>query len=129
MAQNRRQYCLGRLAPGTVAAILMIGLGADNAVSLQMRNSRPEADAVIRGRHAEYVIRFDGPIDHYSSRMEIVQSGKVVRTLIPRQDSAPDVLFASGEAPPPGHYTLHWQVRSPQDGLVTEGEIPFSVAQ
>jgi len=42
-------------------------------------------------------------------------------------DSAVDVLFASGAAPPPGNYTLHWKATSAQ-GEVTEGSIPFTVA-
>jgi methionine-rich copper-binding protein CopC len=126
MTANRRQYWR-RLGPGTLAAILMITLGVENAVSLQMRESNPEANAIIRGRHAEFVIRFDGPVDHIRSRMEIMQADKAIRVLVPRLDSAPDVLFASGETPPPGPYTLHWQVRSLQGDVVSEGEIPFSV--
>ena len=127
MAANRRHDCRRRLRRGALATILMISLGAENAVSLQMRDSNPKANATIHGRHAAFVIRFDAPVDHIRSRMEIVQSGKVIRVLAPREDSAPDVLFASGETPPPGHYTLHWQVRSQQGDVVNEGELPFSV--
>lgn len=94
-----------------------------------MRESVPAAEAIIEGRHAEYVIRFDGPVDHLASRMEIVQSGQVVKSLTLRVDSAPNVLFASGEAPAPGHYQLHWEARS-RDGMeVASGDIPFSVAR
>lgn len=95
----------------------------------QLRGSVPAADGTIRGHHAEYVIRFDRPVDHAASRLEITQSGRVVLSLPYRLDSAPDVLFASGEAPPAGHYLLHWQARSSADGTAADGDIPFSVAQ
>src|SRR5262249_51669403 len=96
------------------------------AGALQMRDSIPVAGAIIHGRHAEYVIRFDGPVDHRTSRIEIVQSDTVVQSLTPRLNSAVDVLFASGETPPRGHYLVHWQARS-VDGTVAEGTIPFTV--
>ena len=94
----------------------------------QVRASSPAAEEVIHGRHAEYAIRFDGPVDHAASRLEIMQSGRTVQSLRFLLDSAPDVLFASGEAPAPGHYSLHWQARSSADGTVSDGDIPFSVA-
>jgi methionine-rich copper-binding protein CopC len=97
------------------------------ARSLQMRESRPSAEAVIQGRHAEYVIYFDGPVDHAASRLQITQSGRLVQELHPRLNSAVDALFASGEAPPTGQYFLHWEARS-MDGDVSQGDIPFSVA-
>ncbi len=95
---------------------------------VQMLESSPAAETIIHGRHAEYVIRFDSPVDHAASRMQITQSGRVVQTLIPRLNSAVDVLFAGGEAPAPGSYLLHWEARS-MDGDVTKGDIPFQVAQ
>jgi methionine-rich copper-binding protein CopC len=109
-------------------AVSLFGIGVADAGPLHVLESSPAAETMINGRHAEYVIRFDKPVDHYASRMEIVQSGRVVQTLTPRYDSAPDVLFASGETPAPGDYTLRWQARSPEDGVTSEGDIPFSVA-
>ena len=94
---------------------------------LHVRESRPAAEAIIRGRHAEYVIYFDGPVDHAASRLQITQSGRLVQALVPRMDSAVDVLFADGEAPPAGRYLLHWEVRS-ADGDLSTGDIPFGVA-
>jgi len=93
----------------------------------QVRESSPAADAIIHSHHAEYVIRFDGPVDHLASRMEITQAGRLVESLKPREDSAVDVLFASGRAPPPGHYLLHWEAKS-ADGDTSSGDIPFDVA-
>ena len=59
--------------------------------------------------------------------MQITKDGRLVESLTPRVDSGVDVLFASGIAPVPGDYMLHWEARSP-DGDVTSGDIPFSVA-
>jgi len=119
-----------RYARGFAALLTALLLGVQVAVAgtLHMLDSTPTADAIIHGRHAEYVIRFDGPVDHIASRIEVVQSDRVVQLLTPLGDSAVDVLFASGETPPPGRYLLRWQVRSVVDGTVTEGSIPFSVA-
>lgn len=100
---------------------------AATARSLHVRESRPAAEAIIHGRHAEYVIYFDGPVDHAASRLQITQSGRMVQALVPRLNSGVDVLFADGEAPPAGRYLLHWEAKS-ADGDVSTGDIPFSVA-
>src|SRR5690349_7587540 len=112
-----------------VMLLTALPLWANAAIagSLHVSDSMPAADAILHGRHAEYVIRFDGPVDHLSSRMEITQAGQIVQRLTPLGDSAVDVLFASSEAPPPGRYLLHWQVKSVADGTVSDGSIPFSV--
>ena len=114
------------ILPGLAGALLW--LGPAHARPMHVRESKPSAQAVISGRHAEYFIRFDGPVDHRASRLQITQSGRVIRSLTPRIDSAVDVLFASGEAPSPGDYMLHWNAVS-ADGDVTEGDIPFSVSR
>jgi methionine-rich copper-binding protein CopC len=97
------------------------------ARQLHVRESQPAAEAVIHGRHAQYVIYFDGPVDHAASRLQITQAGRLVQTLNPLLDSAVDVLFASGESPPGGRYSLHWEAQS-TEGDVSVGDIPFSVA-
>jgi methionine-rich copper-binding protein CopC len=98
-----------------------------DARPLHVRESRPAAEAIIHGRHAEYVIYFDGPVNHAASRLRITQADRVVQELKPLLDSAVDVLFASGEAPPAGRYLLHWEARS-MEGDGSAGDIPFSVA-
>jgi len=112
---------------GLVAVAVLLSVAA-SAAPRHVRGSSPAAETIIHGRHAEYVIRFDGPIDHQASRMQITQSGKVIQSLTPLLDSAADVLFAGGEVPAPGHYLLHWQARS-SDGDDSSGDIPFSVAR
>jgi methionine-rich copper-binding protein CopC len=116
-----------RAVIASLAAFLAVSPGFSVARPVHVSESQPTADAVIRGRHAEYVIRFDGPVDHAASRMQITQSGRVVQSLAPLMDSAVDVLFASGETPAPGRYMLHWEARS-QDGDLSSGDISFDVA-
>lgn len=117
------------LACGIWASFAPLALWPGFAAARQLcvRESRPAAEAIIRGRHAEYVIYFDGPVDHAASRLQITQAGRLVQVLNPLLDSAIDVLFASGEAPPAGRYRLHWEARS-IEGDVSLGDIPFSVA-
>jgi methionine-rich copper-binding protein CopC len=90
--------------------------------------STPAAETIMRGDHAEYVVRFDGPVDHVQSRIEILRDGHLVESLHPLLDSAPDVLFASSRLPASGHYQIHWLVKSIPDGDTSDGTIAFSVA-
>lgn len=92
-------------------------------------SSTPVAEAVMHGDNAQYVVRFDGPVDHAEARLEILHHGQVIARLTPLFDSAVDVLSASSAALPPGHYVLHWSVRSVPDQDVSDGTIPFSVAR
>ena len=87
----------------------------------------PFSDATIHGGHAEFVVRFDGPVYHIASRLDISRSGRATRTRVPSVDRAVDVLFASGEAAPAGNYLLRWREVS-ADGEVLVGGIAFSVA-
>lgn len=110
---------------------LALLMSATDAPARQMHvmASTPAAETIMQGRNEQFVVRFDGPVDHARSRFEILRDDKVVRRLNPLLDSAPDVLFASSPAPEPGHYVLHWSAISLPDGEVSEGMIPFSVAQ
>lgn len=115
---------------GIQALFVLVALWSGPAIARQLhvRESQPGAEAIVRGRHVEYVIYFDGPVDHAASRLRITQADRLVQVLNPLLDSATDVLFASGEAPPAGRYFLHWEARS-MDGDASAGDIPFSVAQ
>ena len=46
-----------------------------------MRESYPVAEMTVDGRNAQYIVRFDGWIDHAGSELEISSSGKFVATL------------------------------------------------
>lgn len=113
------------LALVPVALALNCGIAAARAP--QLRDSTPAAEAILDGRNQQYVVRFDAPIDHAASRVEVTQDGAVVQSLHPLLDSAPTVLFAAGKALPPGRYMLHWHVGAALGGDVADGEIPFTV--
>jgi copper resistance protein C len=110
------------------ASVLLFAPGLAVARPVHMTDSQPKAETIIHGDHAEYVVRFDGPVNHDASRLEIVQDGHVKQSLRPLKDSAVDVLFAAGAVPQAGRYGLHWTAVS-ADGETTSGEIPFTVAK
>ena len=119
-----------RLTSGcAILVLLLISTTSAQARPMHVLSSTPEAEAIMHGRNEQYVVRFDGPVDHAQSRLEILRDGRVVQRLNPLLDSAPDVLFASAPAPEPGRYVLHWIVKSVPDEGASEGMIPFSVAQ
>jgi methionine-rich copper-binding protein CopC len=111
-----------------LALALLLAPHMTDARAVNMVESKPQAETTIDGDHAEYVVRFDGPVNHYASRLEIVQGGRVVRTLRPLQNAAVDVLFAATPVPAPGSYHLRWTAIS-GDGQQSSGEIPFTVRQ
>jgi methionine-rich copper-binding protein CopC len=113
-----------------VIGVLLLACGEPAwARPMQVVDSTPKAEAIMHGGNAQYVVRFDGPVDHVQSRLEIMRDGRVVQTLPPRLESAPDVLFASAPGLLPGHYVLHWTVKSMGDRDTSEGMIPFSVGE
>jgi methionine-rich copper-binding protein CopC len=89
----------------------------------------PAAQAIVDGNNAEYVVRFDGLVDHRASRMWITQGDRVARTLAPDLDSEPTVLFASSPRLPPGNYQLHWSAKSVPDTDLTDGSVEFTVGK
>jgi methionine-rich copper-binding protein CopC len=96
---------------------------------LHLRDSFPQAEAILDGRNAQYLVRFDGLVDHAASRMEITRDGKPIETLVPVGDSEPDVLAASAPALEPGRYQLSWHVKSVPDGDFSDGFISFTIAR
>jgi methionine-rich copper-binding protein CopC len=109
-----------------LAMALLLAPQMTEARAVTMIESKPQAETTIQGDHAEYIVRFDGPVNHYASRLEIVQDGQVVRTLRPLTNAAVDVLFAAAPVPAPGRYYLRWTAISGDDEQST-GEIPFTV--
>ncbi|MBV8614851.1 MAG: copper resistance protein CopC [Acetobacteraceae bacterium] len=123
----RRQSVRGA---GLLLATLVAWPGPGGAAAPRVLDSVPAANATIPGRHEEYFryyLRFDGPVDHVASRIEITRSGRVVDSLAPRVETAVDVLFAFGRTPGPGSYVLRWRAVS-TSGEVSTGDIAFSVA-
>ena len=113
----------------SVLVLNLVSSGVATARLMHVLSSTPAAEAIMHGRNMQYVVRFDGPVDHVRSRLEIVRDGRLIEVLHPLLDSAPDVLFASSPAPEVCHYLLNWSVRSMRDGDSSEGMIPFSVAE
>ncbi len=112
-----------------ILVLLLVSTEAAPARPMHVLASTPAAEAIMHGTNAQYIVRFDGPIDHAQSRLEILRDGHVVERLNPLLDSAVDVLFASTPALEPGHYVLHWSVKSIPDRDDSDGMIPFSVAR
>jgi len=112
-----------------ILVLLLVSTEAASAHPMHVLASTPAAEAIMHGTNAQYIVRFDGPIDHAQSRLEILRDGHVVERLNPLLDSAADVLFASAPALEPGHYVLHWTVKSMPDRDDSDGMIAFSVAR
>src|SRR5712691_7025653 len=60
----------------------------------------------IGERSTEIVMRFDRPINHAGSSLLLLLGGKVVETIHPRLEAAPNVLFARIVTPARGDYVL-----------------------
>ena len=112
-----------------VLAVLFVACGPAEARPLHVRDSTPAAETIVDGRNAQYVVRFDGWVDHAASRMDITENGKVVEPLVPTRDSEPYVLAASAPVLAPGRYQLHWHAKSIPDGDFSDGFILFRVAR
>jgi methionine-rich copper-binding protein CopC len=116
---------------GLSSAFWSIGLmGAAapaRAQDVRVMESAPAASAVIGGRSSEFFVRFDRPVDHVRSTLDIMSDGKLVERLKPRLESAPTVLFARAPTLPAGNYKLHWSVRTMAGVEAIEGDIPFTV--
>lgn len=113
----------------TIAAVLFAMWAPAEARSLQVRESYPVAETIVSGNSVQYVVRFDGSVDHAASRLEIRSDGKVVISLVPTVDSEPPVLAATAPRLAPGDYQLYWHAKSVPDGDVSEGSIRFSTRQ
>jgi methionine-rich copper-binding protein CopC len=118
-----------RLAIVALSSIAMLGapvLAWADEVCVMME-SAPAANAVIAGRSSEFFVRFDRPVDHIHSTLDIMRDGKLVERLHPRLESAPEVIFAQAPTLPAGDYKLYWSVRTMAGVDVTQGDIPFTV--
>ena len=115
-----------------IATLVASGICVQAAIAqsqaVNVLESTPTAHAVIGSRSSEFFVRFDRPVDHVKSRLEIFRDGKVIETLHPRLESAPEVLFARASTLPAGDYLLHWTVVTLQGTDVIAGDIPFKVA-
>ncbi len=88
----------------------------------------PTNDSTLSGVRDDYFVRFDQPIDHIHSTIDIKQNGKTVQMLHPRFKTEPNVLFARAPNLAPGKYVMHWSVPSANGSTVYQGEVSFFVA-
>lgn len=121
--------------PGaTVRATVLVALvawllsaPAAMAETMHVMESLPAAHAVMDGTQTELFVRFDGPVDHAASRLEILRDGGVVQILHPRLNSQPNVLYAGVKRLPPGSYVLRWTTQAMRDHQASTGDIDFTV--
>ena len=103
-------------------------LVAGHAVAQKVIETMPAKDGMLSGLAGDYFVRFDQPVDHIHSLIEIRQDGKVLETLHPRLKSEPSVLFARVPNLKPGKYVMHWTVPAANGSTMYQGDVPFSVS-
>jgi methionine-rich copper-binding protein CopC len=97
------------------------------AQALKVVETMPAKDGTLSGLSGDYFVRFDQPVDHIHSTIDIKQNGKTVQVLHPRLKTEPNVLFARAPSLAPGKYVMHWSVPAANGSTVYQGEVSFSV--
>ena len=121
---------LHRYATVALASLAMLAaVTLARADDLKVIETWPAANAAVEGLSDGFLVRFNQPVDHISSRLFVKRGGEIVETLNPRLQSSPNVLFARAPALPSGSYTLHWVVKTVQDVRVEEGDVSFSIGK
>jgi methionine-rich copper-binding protein CopC len=114
--------------PVLPALFLLLALApAAMAQPMRVLEASPRAHAVMDGNRQEFSVRFDAPVDHNTSRLELLRDGAVVRVLQPRLNASPDTLHAIAGSLPAGDYVLRWRAASRRTGEMTEGSLAFTV--
>ena len=118
---------IGRRAVFVGLAIPAVVAGAPSVLAQKVVETMPAKDGTLSSAAGDYFVRFDQPVDHIHSTLDIKQDGKTVQTLRPRLNSEPNVLFARAPNLPPGKYVMHWSVPAANGSTIHRGEVPFSV--
>jgi methionine-rich copper-binding protein CopC len=115
---------ISRALAATVTAIASL-IGA-SAQAMGLVEQKPQVNEIMQGSGLAFALRFDQPIDHVHSRLELLtpRGKKVLR---PRLDAEPNTLYSAVGQLAPGEYTLRWKARG-RDGQMLTGTIPFRVA-
>jgi methionine-rich copper-binding protein CopC len=113
---------------GILTAVAGVSSADAQSADINVMDSAPKAHAHIGRRSSGFFVRFDRPVDHLKSTLVIKQGEKVIESLHPRLESAPEVLFAEAPTLPPGDYSLHWAVITLQGKKAISGDIPFQVS-
>lgn len=101
--------------------------GGPGVLAQKVVDTMPAKDGTLSSAEGDYFVRFDQPVDHIHSTLDIKQNGKTVQMLHPRLKSEPNVLFARAPNLPPGKYVMHWSVPSANGSTVYQGDVSFSV--
>lgn len=94
---------------------------------LRVMETGPANHAVIEGQLNSFYVRFDRPVDHIHSELQIERDGRVIETLQPRFEAAPEVLYAASPTLLPGDYRLRWKVITMEGKDVFNGGISFTI--
>src|SRR5262249_33701461 len=117
-----------RVIVSVVLCFLSLQTHAETAALKANEPIRLES-VTIGERSTELLIRFDRPISHGQSWISLVRQGKVVATIYPRLEAAPNVLFARIQTPGPGNYMVRWTVCPEGHNDRYDGEFPFTVGR
>lgn len=104
-------------------------LTAGHAMAQKVVETMPVQDGTLSGASGDYFVRFDQPVDHIHSTIDIKQGSKVLETLHPRLKSEPNVLFARAPNLKPGKYVMHWTVPAADGSTMYQGDVSFSVPE
>ena len=118
---GRRAVFIGLVIPAVVA-------GGPVVLAQKVIETMPAKDGTLSSADGDYFVRFDQPVDHIHSTIDIKQDGKTVQMLHPRLKSEPNVLFARAPNLRPGKYVIHWSVPAANGSTVYQGDVSFSVA-
>jgi hypothetical protein len=118
---GRRFTFIGLVIPAVLA-------GGPEGLAQKVLETMPANDGTLSRVGGDYFVRFDQPVDHIHSTIDIKQNGRTVHMLRPRLNSEPSVLFARAPTLAPGKYVMHWSVPAANGSTVYQGEVSFSVA-
>jgi hypothetical protein len=118
------------LAAILLAVLCFLSVPSHAQTGLSKAKERIRLESVtIADRGTELLVRFDRPVSHERSLLTLVRDGKVVATIYPRLEAAPNVLFARIPTPIPGNYIMRWMVCPEGSKDRFDGEFPFAVGQ
>jgi methionine-rich copper-binding protein CopC len=113
-------------ALAAASAVAVVSLTGFSAQAMGLIEQKPQVNEIMQGSGLAFALRFDQPVDHEHSRLELLtpRGKKVLR---PRLDAEPNTLYSAVGQLAPGEYTLRWKARG-RDGQMLSGTIPFRVA-
>jgi hypothetical protein len=114
-----------------IALVVSCAFGLQSqAQTMMSKATRPiQMESVTIGElSTELFVRFDRPISHDQSSLYLIRDGKVVATLHPRLQAAPNVLFVRIPTPTAGNYLVRWTVCPEGGNDRYDGEFPFTIS-